>query len=252
MPKKRNDWDYSLHIKGVTKDSLGLLRLAEYLKAFAQLLGEDAKPKFAGIVNGSAVLRARDDSDRPENTRMRISTAAQHAESPGHTYYAQIERMMVENSARGEIIDKNKIVLLKFEATAANDDPRDVVIHDEAELDGVIVGVTGSDDTAHVKLQIAHKVVYSIAVRDIGLAKKLATKFRGETIRLHVHGTWKRKFDGTWYAHSLYADRIEDLDQRSADEVLKEMLAIPNNGWSDMKDSIVFWKDLRGLNDHSN
>lgn len=252
MSKKRNEWDYSLHIKGVTKDSLGLLRLAEYLKAFAQLLGEDAKPKFAGIVNGSAVLRARDDGDQPEKTRMRISTAAQLKDAPGHAYYAQIERMMAENSARGEILDKNKVVLLRFETAAANDDPRDVIIHDESELDGIIVGITGSDDTAHVKLQIAPKIIYNISVRDMGLAKKLATKFRGETIRLHVHGTWKRKFDGTWLPHSLYADKIEDLDQRSVDEVLKEMLSIPNNGWSEMKDSIGYWKDIRGLNDHSN
>lgn len=58
MAGKRTDWDFALRIRGVTPRTLPMARLADYLKAWAVLLGDVNEPQFAGIVNGSAVLRA--------------------------------------------------------------------------------------------------------------------------------------------------------------------------------------------------
>jgi hypothetical protein len=55
---ERADWDFALRIRGVTPQRLPMTRLAEYLKQFAELHGSERDVHFAGIVKGSAVLRA--------------------------------------------------------------------------------------------------------------------------------------------------------------------------------------------------
>jgi len=248
--KARGDWDYALHIKGVSKQTLDLARLAEYLYEFAQLLGKSANARFAGIVNGSAVIRAKELGDKPQVTRSRLMSAASNDESSVRAPYQKILTMMRENGARGEIIDRHNSVLVKFEtSTVANDLAHDVLMYDEAEIDGVVVGITGADDTAHVKLQVSAKTSYKLLVRDMSIARKLASHFRGETVRVHVHGKWKLAENGSWEPHSLYIDRVEDLDQRNPEEVMKELFAIKGNAWSEMANPYGYWEKIRGLND---
>lgn len=249
----RGDWDYALHIKGVSKKTLDMARLAEYLYEFALMLGKDAQPRFAGVVNGSAILRAKEYGNEPSATHLRLISIASNDDSAGHAPYKKILSMMRENGARGEIVDRNKAVLVRFEtAKVANDQGYEIVMHDEAEIDGVVVGVIGIDDTAHVRLQISPSTVYKLLVRDMSIARRLAAQFRGETVRVHVHGRWKCTPTGAWEPHTLYIDRIEDLDQRAADEIMHELLLIKGNGWSEMLDPDDYWKKIRGIDDSSN
>jgi hypothetical protein len=43
---KKPDWDYALHIKGVDLKSLPMTVVAEYIKEFANLLGEQCQTCF--------------------------------------------------------------------------------------------------------------------------------------------------------------------------------------------------------------
>jgi len=65
---------------------------------------------------------------------------------------------------------------------------------------------------------IEHKVV----LRDLAMARELASRFRAGLVRVHVHGTWRRTVEGKWEAHQVYADCIEELDDLSAKEVFAE------------------------------
>lgn len=246
----KREWDYALHIKGVTFNTLGLARLADYMKEFALLLGEDARPTFAGAVKGSVVLRARDRSEYPVLTKSRVRQAAANTEAPGHNAYEKISSLMRRDGARGQIVDRSDNVLATFTPRIpANDDMQEIVISDEGELDGIVVGVSGADDTAHIRLQEASGSIHSITVRDMTLARELATRFRANTVRLHVHGTWKRTAAGLWEPHALYGDRFEDLNQSDAHETFLELAAIPGNGWATTEDADEVWKRIRGIDD---
>jgi len=246
----KRHWDYALQIKGVSFNTLGLSRLADYMKEFALLLGEDARPTFAGAVKGSVVLRALDHGEHPVLTKSRVRQAALKEESPGRAAYEKITLLMSRDGARGQIVDHSDNVLATFSPTKpANDEAPEIIIPDEGEIDGVVVGVSGADDTAHVRLQDTSGAIHSITVRDMTLARALATRFRGNSIRMHVHGTWKRTLAGAWEPHALYGDRFDDLDQSNAYETFLELAAIPGNGWATTEDADEVWKKIRGLDD---
>lgn len=247
----RQNWDFALHIKGVSLKTLDMARLAEYIKEFAALMGEGASPKFAGIVKGSVVLRARDCNEHMGLTRQRLLSAV-NDEAPGHSAYQKIENLMRKDGTRGDIIDSQKSVILSFDSRkAANDDVREIIIHDNGEIDGTVVGIAGADDTAHVRLQVHGGKVETVTVRDMALARELATRFRLGPVRVYVHGTWKRTKEGVWEPNRVYADRIEDLDSDSVHDVFRELATIPGNGWSEVKDADELWKKIRGLDDSS-
>jgi len=247
----RKPWDFALHIKGVSLDSLDMARLADYMKAFADLIGDASSPKLVSIVKGSVVMRVRDCGEHPAIARQRIRDA-EDDDTPGNTSYQKLISLMHKDGARGSIIDRDRNVLLAFTPTrAANDESKEYILHDNGELDGVVVGIAGKDDTVHVRLQALDDTVHSVTVRDMVLARELAVRFRYGTVRVHVHGTWKRRADGIWEPNVVYADRIEDLDQASALDVFKELAVIPNNGWNTLDDAGELWRKIRGLDDRS-
>lgn len=246
----KRDWNYALHIKGVRLESLDMSRLAEYLKEFAQLLGPDAKPTLTSIVKGSVVLRAQDRSGYPVLTGSRIRQAAANPQSPARPAFEKITSLLRRDSARAEILDHEKNVVVSFTPRKpANDEQPEFIVQDESEIDGVVVGVSGADDTAHVRLQGPSGATYNVTVRDMELARQLATRFRGSAIRLHTHGSWKRTSQGQWEPHALYADRFEDLDQQDAHGSLLELASIPGNGWANVAEAENLWKKIRGLDD---
>lgn len=244
--KEARGWDYALRIRGVTPRSLSMLRLAEYLEKWAQLIGEENRPVFGGVVRGSAVLRASVPFDRKLDTRSRIVSAKVGANPAASRAAESIERMMASDGARGQVEDRTGAVIYEFRKPMVEPTPAEHVVPDVGVIDGTVVGIAGIDDTVHVRLQEGSGAVSNVSVRDMRLARHLATHFRGQPIRVHVHGTWKRDAAGVWSAHSLYADRLEELDSRTADVVLDELAAIPGNGWATVDEPEALWRTIRG------
>lgn len=246
----RSNWDYALRIGGVTFETLGMARLAEYMARFAELLGPEARPTFAGAIKGSVVLRAKDRGPAAALTRTRMRTAANDETAPARAPYEKLARLLRDDCARGSVVDKNEKNVIVFPLSPAKElrDEREFIISDKADLDGVVVGVEGIDDTAHLGLQDPSTlVVYRIQVRDMRLAREAAGFFRGEVIRVKVHGTWRRDGRG-WHPHSLYADAIERLDQSTAAEVFGQLHSIQGTGWATMtsQDAERLVAEIRG------
>lgn len=246
---KKPEWDYALRIRGVTLKTLPIATLAEYLKEFAALLGENARPVLDGIVRGSVVIRAKQAGEHPAYTRNRIQHAANDPVGPGGRNYKRISELMSRDGHRGEIIDRQEVTVVVFDAPGhAETAAADLIISDTGTLDGHVVGVSGADDTVHLRLLDRGGVEHRITLRDLGMAKSLAARFRADRVRVHVHGTWRRTAEGKWEAHQVYADQIEDLDERTAKEVFDELRQI-HTGWSDTPDALKEWNEIRGLDD---
>jgi hypothetical protein len=233
----RNEWDYSLRLGGVTLEGLGLARLAEYMTGFAELLGEDAHPVFAGVVKGSVVLRVKDRSEVPAVTRSRLRRAANDPGEPAHRPYAKLSKLLLVDGARGIVLDRCKVPVVEFPTKAEphRAQPQEFVVSESAEIDGVIVAVEGIDDTAHLGVQDqATRQVVRIQCRDMRLARMAAANFRGEVLRIRVHGTWRRDSAGQWSPLSIYADAIEPLDQSDARAAFEGLAQVQGIAWTEM------------------
>lgn len=244
---KAKEWDFALKIRGVTPRSMPLARLAEYLKEFAALLGDEGKPVFAGIVAGSVVIRARETQQLPHAlVRSRVRTARVDREAPGGRSYARLNDLMAGDGADGIVLDRdeNTIVELPGRAVAAPP-PQEYTMTDVGFIDGLVVGIAGVDDTVHIRVQEATGAVHSVDLRDLGRAREIAQHFRAEPVRIHVHGTWKRLAGGTWVPQAVHFDRFEVLDPAGAREVFDALAAIPGNGWAEVADPDALWTSMR-------
>lgn len=246
---KRANWDFSLVLKGVTPSTLPLARLAAYMASFAGLLGDDAKPVFAGLVKGSAVLRVHDRSGFAALTRSRMKAAAVDDEAPARPHFEKITLMSTADSVRALVIDSAKQEVIAFPIPPRRSAAAEIIVDESSEVDGVVVGVEGTDDTAHIRLvDQATGQTIRMQVRDMAVARSAARHFRGPVIRAKVHGKWRRDAEGIWQPHSLYADAIEELDQTPAVDVFKALRALPGNGWAAMPvdDADALLAELRG------
>jgi hypothetical protein len=245
--KQKTDWDYALRIKGTSPRSIPLSVLAEYIKEFAGLLGEQNKPTYAGVIKGSALLRAKISDFSKTETKVRLASI-RLGEGTGNQYAENITRLVTRENTSAELEDKTGAVILSFYGKGQETTPStEYVIQDTGTMDGTVVGITGIDDTVHIKLQSANGQTDKVTVRDLSMAKKLAHYFRGNPIRINVHGTWKRSAVGIWEPLNVYGDSFEELDSKSAQEIFEELSEVPGNVWQTMNDPMGFWKELRGI-----
>jgi hypothetical protein len=221
--------------------------LGEYLKVWAALLGDENEPHFAGIVKGSAVLRAAVPVGKKTSAKLRLVTAADPS-SDGLSHpakpYAQLIALMASDRLVGEVKDRGGQVLLELCPRPVAAEAK-VVVHDLSTIDGVVISLAGADDTVHLRLQDFDGRVYRVTLRDLEVARKLASHFRSTAIRAQVHGSWCRGEDGTWEQQTLYLDSFDVLDEEPASEILHRLNALPGNRWATMDDADAFLEDLR-------
>lgn len=246
----RGDWDFALRIRGASPKTLPLADLADYLKEFAGLIGDAASPVFAGIVNGSAVLRAKQREDHPTVTKHRIQAAANDPVSAAGRSVQRLNQMLVKDRLSAVVLDRSEKVVIELEGfrKAVPETPT-ITVFDHGHLDGSVISVVGSDDTIHVRLADIGGIEHKVTVRDIEVAQELAKRFRGSPVRIAVHGTWRRTDSGRWEPHQVYADSFEDLSNESIVQIFAPLKAMSESGWSKSEDPAGDWEAIRGLDD---
>ena len=221
-------------------------KFGESVRELSILLGDEPDIRFAGLVKGSAVLRAFVPAQAEQAVQVRLLQAKTVLESEPAEQVQKMGRLLGRDGLRAELLDRNSLKVLEFKGIeAANDSTQEVVVHDTGTVDGIVVGIEGADDTVHVRLRDINGTESRIILRDISQAQELARRFRGQIVRVHVHGTWKRMPDGIWAPNRLYADRFEDLDETPALEVFERLRAIPGNGWAEVEEPMNAWRGLR-------
>lgn len=240
------DWTYALKIRGCNPANLSMDKFAEYVREFSILLGNDSGIRFAGLVKGSAVLRAYVSGQAEQAVQVRLLQAKTLPESPAADQAQKVGRILGRDGFRAELLDRENNKVLEFNtAVAANEAMKEVVVQDSGTIDGVVVGIEGADDTVHVRLRDMDGLEARVIFRDLAQAREMAHRFRGAPVRVHVHGTWKRSPDGVWATNKVYVDHFEDLDEESALEIFEKLRSIPGNGWSDIENPLDAWRSLR-------
>ncbi|HMS78112.1 MAG TPA: hypothetical protein PKC20_00965 [Burkholderiaceae bacterium] len=247
MPKI--SYTYALRLTGTTKRSLPMNRCAEYIRKFADMLGGDARVHFAGIGEGSALLRALVEPEYRSAAHLRIIEARQLDGSEAYRAAQAINDALGADGYGAELQDSEGRVVFTFEPTAQPSDD-DVLVYDSASIDGIVVGLNGADDTAHLRLRDVSGSEYRALVRDLDTARELAKRWRMNPVRVHLRGTWRRRAeDGVWVqatGQSLVVEGYEDLDSATVAEVFGELREIPGLEWSDMEAPLEAWRRLRG------
>lgn len=227
-------------------DSIPMSKLAEYMADWANLLGADASPVFRGIVDGSVVLRAEVAPTSKNQVRNRLREAP-YDEGAGR-FIKSLQSKMNRDGILGTVIDKTKEVILCFDAAVEVEALSPIIVDDSAEIDGTVFRIQGKDTTSHIGLlEYGSDRTFSLETRNDLLARQFAENYKGATLRVRVHGTWRRDESGQWEPYHLIADSFEVLDDQPLVEVMHALREVPNNGWNLMEDPIGEWRKIRGL-----
>lgn len=241
-------WTYMLRLPERNPEQIRLDRLADYMRELALLLGLENDPKFAGIKRASTGLRAKVPARKRDRAWKRIQTAKYRPDSRPAKHLQKIEEMMGEDSIRsGQLLDHEGKLLYLFKSDEPNTVERQA-IKQFGEVDGVVTGVVGADDTMHLHLRDCLSRDLRIVIRSESLARELLTHFRQGQVRVRVHGTWIRT-DSGWIpeVNRCYVDGFEVLDETPAVDLLEQIASVADNGWRSLDDPLAVWRGLRGI-----
>lgn len=225
-----------------------MARLAEYMREFADLLGSRQAVRFAGIVKGSAVLRAYvGEAEAVESSLRVLATRDGSAPKEALDHAQRISHLMFRDGARGEITRRDGNVLYVFDSIGRHEPgAEEITISQDGELVGQVIRIGGRDETVPLQLADADGQFFDINIKGRELAKQIASHFFGDPIRVFGTGTWTRCSDGVWKLDRFVAHGFEPLDSRPIADLVNELRAIPDNGWANLDDPIGEWTKLRG------
>ena len=245
---RKPDWDFAFRIRGTTPQTLPLARLAEYMREFAEFLGNRNNVHFGGLVKGSAVLRANvDDPIRTEVTKRILGTRTKDAPQEAIERAAKIDRMLREDRTRGEIIRRDGNILYAFEGAKSPEPEYDeITVAQEGELTGIVVRIGGKDETVPLTLECGEAQFEELTIKGRELARAIATHLFGPPIRVYGHGSWTRGTDGQWSLTKFYVQSFAELDQSTLSEIVADLRTVRQNGWENVEDPIETWHRMRG------
>jgi hypothetical protein len=208
-----------------------MARLAEYMSALAQMLGEPTAVHFDRLQAGSTNLLHKIEReaipkvlDRADSVR-RGDAAKETLDS-----FRAINRMLREDGARGFYRQEDKRAKILMFPGRDEFIQRPLIIRQHGSMDGCLMRVGGIDATIHLTLQSEDRRIFGCwTTKAIG--KRIA-RHLFEPVRVHGIGKWLRDIDGNWEVQDFKVEAFEELDALPLSQALSTLRAIPGE-WGD-------------------
>jgi hypothetical protein len=234
VPRKRITkvgTEYRFRIDAYTPDTMPMSRLAEYMAELSQMLGERDAVHFRRLEGGSTVLVHRIEREAVNKVRERISRVrAGDAPADALRAYKTINKMLRDDDAVGVLhAQKRNGVIIRFPGREEAEEEF-ASVKQYGSIDGTVTWLGGSDETAHITLEMnGQQVSYIYTTRAI--AKALGSKLY-EPVRLHGQGKWRRDSEGNWSLINFRVESFEPLEDAPLSSVVNQLRDIPI-GWGD-------------------
>ena len=240
---------YTLYIDAYSPETIPMARLAQYMQGFAALLAQEGGVHFQELKPGSTRLVSRVDREHVPKVDTNLRALMIGDPDPdGMKARETIDQLLAEDNATGFIYEDddcgNEIV-----AFAGATKPRVFQygpIKQEGTLDGVLVGIGGTDKTVHLRLQNGD-IKYSNIDTDRDTARRLGQHLF-EPIRIFGVGTWSREQNASWALKRFRINSFEVLRSDDLIEILNELRAVEGSEWASAEDPLTVLRNLRDDN----
>ena len=236
---------YDFRIDAWKPETLPMARLAEYLAKLSTMFDCKEHVHFIKVRKGSAILENAIEHEAAPKVAARLRLVGT-PDAPQELERAnqEVNRMLREDNASATLRIKHGENILVFPGKKT---PlaEEVAVHEQGELDGVIIRVGGKDDSVPVWIEGEGKVVYKCwASRDI--ARQLAAHLFDHPVRVTGNGQWCRTPERKWELEDFKIKSFEILNDRPLDEVINNLRQIEGNLWNEMCDPQAELRKLRG------
>lgn len=248
MGRRSAEWTYMLRIPGRNPERMRVDRMGEYIREFGLILGVENDPCFAGIKRASTGVCAHVPEARREAVWKRVQRAKSKPGSNAAKPFRNIETLLGQDALpSAQLLDRRDNVLFLFQATS-----QPVVtactVRQEGEVDGVVIGIQGADDTIHLQIRDHQSRDLRLLVRDVEMARQLLVHFKESVLRFRIAGLWTRTESG-WVpeASRCAITSFEVLEEVAPSEVFARLSQLGGNGWGEVGDPASAWRNLRGI-----
>lgn len=223
---------------GFTPQTLPMERLAEYMAAFAKLLGESENVHFQSVEPGSAVLVAA--IDKPARPKVRDRLAALRdgrGAGDAQKAFAELDEMLRKDNATGTVSDEAGDLLIPF---PGRNRPEPLVygpFRQDGKIDGQLIRVGGKDETVPVHLRDG-EIIHTGLICTPEIARRIAPHLFGPVLRAHGTGTWFRTGTGEWELRRFRISDFEVLDEAPLLTVVSDLRKVEGSDWSELPDPV--------------
>ena len=235
----------TLKIDGYTPHTLPILRLIEYLRDLAALLGTESDAHFIEVGEGSAALAHDIPIAKYREVTSRIQAAERGEGSPELVRaYCQLRAKLRHDNTVAVFIADDGGTLIEF--PSQEPEPTFGMVTQGGSLEGVLIKVGGRDETVPLHLQDATTYYKCSTTREI--ARQMAPYLFSAPLRVHGMGRWIRGEAGGWTLESFKVASWEKLNDDALEAVLARM-RIAQSDWDKIGDPLLELKNLRNGNE---
>lgn len=236
---------YDFRIDAWKPETLPMARLAEYLAKLSLMFGNKEHVHFLKVRKGSAIPEIAVDFETAPKIAARLKLVGKPDAPPElKNVNRDINHMLREDNASATLKFKHGAVVIKFPGRKT---PltEEVVVHEQGDLDGIIIRVGGKDDSVPVWVEGEGKEIYKCqANRD--LARQLAAHLFGDPVRVAGKGQWCRTPERKWELEKFEIKSFEVLDAVPLEQLIEELRQVEGNLWNEMEDPQAELRKLRG------
>jgi hypothetical protein len=237
---------YTLYIKAYTPETIPMARLAQYMQNLATFLGHEAAVHFKELKPGSTQVVTKIDHEEVPKVAAHIARVKRGEGGTEATKaQAEIDRLLAEDNATGFIYEDEdtSAEIIAFPGVTRPRPTSYGPFNQEGSLDGILVSVSGADQTVHLQLQNG-AVKYTGIETNRETARRLA-KHMYEPVRIFGTGRWLRDDSGVWLLRKFKVDRFAVLSDDSLKEAIDQVRAIEGADWKNMDDPVGALRALR-------
>ena len=236
------------YIDAYSPDTIPMAKLADYMAAFASLLGHDNAVHFAGLEKGSTKIRARVEFEDIPKVEARLDDIRRgNLSKETAKLFQDIDTQLANDNAIGRIYvedeDGSTAEVLDFPGRNRPKTQSYGPFNQEGHLDGILISVGGKDDSVPLRLQNGD-TTYTNCATTRAIARELA-RHLFEPVRIQGTGRWMREASGQWSLKSFKVLSFEVLKNDSLRDSVAALRSVKRSGWKDFSDPISELNDLR-------
>jgi hypothetical protein len=221
-----------------TPETIPMERLAEYIAALAQLLGEGANVHFGGLERSSVLLKARVDEPALPKVHERMR-AVRDGSGPkdAHKAFDALDELLRADNASGSLTGDADSLVIPFPGRTRPEPQTFGPFLQDGFLDGQVVELNAKSDPCRVQLRDGG-VLHTRLTASREMVHKLGQFIDGPDIRAHGTGNWLRLGDGAWKLQEFEIVRFELLEEKPLVEVVADLRRVKGSTWGDVPDPV--------------
>lgn len=237
---------YTLYIRAYTPETIPMARLAQYMQNLAAMLGHDAAVHFDTLKPGSTQLVTKVDHEDIPKVANRLAELKRGEGSPeAAKAHTEIDRLLAEDNATGFVYEDEdeSAKVIAFPGVTRQTPATFGPFSQEGSIDGILISVSGADQTVHLQLQNG-EIKYTRIETNREMARRLA-RHMYEPVRVFGAGRWLRDHEGKWVLKKFKVESFDVLAADNLKDAIHQLREIEGSGWKDMDDPHGALKALR-------